>query len=318
MTAPHPLLPLIEHAIRAPSGHNTQPWRFALGADCITIAPDFSKRLPVVDPDNRELYISLGCAAENLRIAASHHGYATTTAIAADGAITITLQQQSGIIPNPLFAQIPRRQTNRATADGRRIPPPALNDILAASQSAGVQLHAWENGSPAFARLGALVMAGNTAQMRDPAFKRELLTWIRYNRKDSERTRDGLSYAVMGAPNLPRWLTALIIRLMLNPRSQNNSDRKKIAAASHLLLIASDGDNIPAWIATGGALQRLLLQLTAHGIASAWLNQPCEVPELRVRLADECPGAHPQILLRLGYAAPLPYALRRPLAEVVA
>lgn len=309
--------PLIEHAIRAPSGHNTQPWRFTLGADCITIAPDFSKRLPVVDPDNRELFISLGCAAENLRIAASHHGYATTTAIAADGAITITLQQP-GIIPDPLLAQIARRQTNRATADGRRIPPPALNDILAASQSAGVQLHAWENGSPAFARLGALVMAGNTAQMRDPAFKHELLTWIRYNRKDSERTRDGLSYAVMGAPNLPRWLTALIIRLMLNPRSQNNSDRKKIAAASHLLLIASDGDDIPAWIATGGVLQRLLLQLTAHGIASAWLNQPCEVAALRARLADECPGTHPQILLRLGYAAPLPYALRRPLAEVIA
>ena len=309
--------PLIEHAIRAPSGHNTQPWRFTLGADCITIAPDFSKRLPVVDPDNRELFISLGCAAENLRIAASHHGYATTTAIATNGAITITLQQP-GIIPDPLLAQIARRQTNRATADGRRIPPPALNDILAASQSAGVQLHAWENGSPAFARLGALVMAGNTAQMRDPAFKHELLTWIRYNRKDSERTRDGLSYAVMGAPNLPRWLTALIIRLMLNPRSQNNSDRKKIAAASHLLLIASDGDNIPAWIATGGVLQRLLLQLTAHGIASAWLNQPCEVAALRARLADECPGAHPQILLRLGYAAPLPYALRRPLAEVIA
>ena len=58
--------PLIEHAIRAPSGHNTQPWRFTLGADCITIAPDFSKRLPVVDPDNRELFISLGCAAENI------------------------------------------------------------------------------------------------------------------------------------------------------------------------------------------------------------------------------------------------------------
>ena len=283
--------PLIEHAIRAPSGHNTQPWRFTLGADCITIAPDFSKRLPVVDPDNRELFISLGCAAENLRIAASHHGYATTTDIAADGAITITLQQQPGIIPDPLLAQIARRQTNRATADGRRIPPSALNDILAASQSAGVQLHAWENGSPAFARLGALVMAGNTAQMRDPAFKHELLTWIRYNRKDSERTRDGLSYAVMGAPNLPRWLTALI---------------------------ASDGDNIPAWIATGGVLQQLLLQLTAHGIASAWLNQPCEVAALRARLADECPGTHPQILLRLGYAAPLPYALRRPLAEVIA
>ena len=81
MTLQNDFHAMVEYASKAPSGHNTQPWFFTLGADAITITPDFSKRLPVVDPDDRELFISLGCAAENLRIAASHYGYATTTAV---------------------------------------------------------------------------------------------------------------------------------------------------------------------------------------------------------------------------------------------
>ena len=78
---------MIAHAVRAPSGHNTQPWLFTVGSDHITISPDPGRRLPVVDPDDRELFISLGCAAENLRIAANHYGYATTTAVSAAGTI---------------------------------------------------------------------------------------------------------------------------------------------------------------------------------------------------------------------------------------
>ena len=67
MTLQNDFHAMVEYASKAPSGHNTQPWFFTLGADAITITPDFSKRLPVVDPDDRELFISLGCAAENLR-----------------------------------------------------------------------------------------------------------------------------------------------------------------------------------------------------------------------------------------------------------
>ena len=59
MSHPTDFHALIEAAVRAPSGHNSQPWQFALGDDRITIAPDFSRRLSAVDPDNRELFISL-------------------------------------------------------------------------------------------------------------------------------------------------------------------------------------------------------------------------------------------------------------------
>jgi nitroreductase len=65
---------LIHYATLAPSGHNTQPWTFSVENNVIRIFPDFGRRLPVVDPDDHALYISLGCALENLIIAAKCNG----------------------------------------------------------------------------------------------------------------------------------------------------------------------------------------------------------------------------------------------------
>ncbi|MDO4657234.1 hypothetical protein [Kingella sp. (in: b-proteobacteria)] len=130
-------------------------------------------------------------------------------------------------------------------------------------------------------------MAGNAAQMHDPAFKAELLSWIRFNKSHSNATHDGLSYAVIGAPNLPAWISRPIIRTMLNAKRQNRSDRAKIASSSHLLLASADNHPV-AWLATGRMLQRTLLALTQHNIAHAYLNQPCEVP-LNAPCSPNCP-----------------------------
>ena len=61
---------LIRYTTLAANGHNTQPWKFALQQDAVEIHPDLTRRLPIVDPNNRELWISLGCALENLLVAA--------------------------------------------------------------------------------------------------------------------------------------------------------------------------------------------------------------------------------------------------------
>ena len=66
---------IIHYATLAPSGHNTQPQKFSIKNNSILIYPDYSRRLLVVDPDDHALFISLGCALENLIIAANHMGY---------------------------------------------------------------------------------------------------------------------------------------------------------------------------------------------------------------------------------------------------
>ena len=66
---------IIEYGTKAPSGHNTQPWKFTFSENEIQIHPDFERALPIVDPDNHALYISLGCSAENIILASRNIGY---------------------------------------------------------------------------------------------------------------------------------------------------------------------------------------------------------------------------------------------------
>lgn len=311
---------MIECATRAPSGHNTQPWLFAVRPGEISIRPDFEKSLPIVDPDYRELFISLGCAAENLCLAASERQYLAETEISENGEILIRLNPSQNVSPHPLFPSIAQRQTNRRVYSGEKIPETLLDDILKEfAPEKSCFIHAWPRGSQAFDSITQYVMEGNAAQMSDAAFKAELLAWVRFNRKHAERTGDGLSYAALGAPGLPAWLARPIVQAALNGKKQNASDLRKIRSSSHFALLTSRENTVAAWIQTGRVLQRFLLHLTRAGIAHAYLNPPCEIPalarKLRARwLAD---AEFAQILLRIGYGKPLPYALRKPLPGVI-
>jgi hypothetical protein len=119
----------------AASSHNTQPWRFAIDADAILISPDFSRRCPVVDPDDHHLFTSLGCAAENLLVAAASGGYRGHLAFdpSAGGETVRVALERASPEPSALFESIPRRQCTRTTYDGR---PVAAGD-LARLEAAG-------------------------------------------------------------------------------------------------------------------------------------------------------------------------------------
>jgi hypothetical protein len=67
----------VELATRAPSVHNTQPWRFRVGSDRVECFADFSRQLPVLDPTRRQLYVSCGAALHHLTVALRAAGYAS-------------------------------------------------------------------------------------------------------------------------------------------------------------------------------------------------------------------------------------------------
>ena len=92
---------LVSKATKAPSGHNTQPWRFRQNGSAVEIHPDFDRRLPVVDPDDRELFVSLGCATENLCLAAQTKGYKSAVSVGDTGVVTVSLMEKADIKPNP-------------------------------------------------------------------------------------------------------------------------------------------------------------------------------------------------------------------------
>ena len=315
---------LITAATQAPSGHNSQPWFFTAKGNRIVITPDFTKALPAVDAKHRELFISLGCALENLCLKATEMQYQTNVQITTEGTITVLLEKQNNLTPNPLAAFIAQRQTNRSVYNSKAINDTLLSSLIQKTLSEGTALESAQNiytlakGSPLFTSLTQAVMQGNKGQMTDPHFKEELLCWIRFNKKHSEATHNGLSYAVLGAPNLPRWITEPIVKSSLKANKQNKTDLKKIQSSSNFVLITTQNDDIPTWISCGRTLQRFLLTLTQSDIANAYLNQPCEVPEIRAELQNTLPikGAYPQIILRISYAKPVAYSKRKNITEV--
>lgn len=310
---------MIEQAIKAPSGHNTQPWLFKINDNSIEIYPNLDKSLPIVDFDNRELFVSLGCATENLCIAAYHKGYRVFTSNDAEGVITINLTKGDSLIPNPLFGQITERQTNRSVYNGNIIPTGTVEILRAMPTEPNINVHFYETGTQHFDTIANFVFRGNALQMQDEAFKKELREWMRYNKKHQNETNDGLSYAVFGAPNMPKFIVKPIMSNAVNEKSQNKGDKKKILSSSHFVLFTTQHNTIDEWINLGRSLERFLLKTTEQGIVHSYLNQPNEIRDLAKQMAEslDLSGEYPTILLRIGYGEKMPYSKRRELNDII-
>ncbi|WP_406655850.1 hypothetical protein V7O62_08490 [Methanolobus sp. ZRKC2] len=311
---------LISYATMAPSGHNTQPWKFRIQERSVCIYPDFSRRLPVVDPDDRELYISLGCAVENLVIAAEHKGYETSVSHSSDdGSICVNLELSDGKAGNDhLFNIIPERQSTRSRYDGRPIPENDMEMLESLPLEQGVSALSVTDPET-IEDVAGLVSEGNNIQMNNRAFMQELASWIRFNGKEVDRYRDGLSFETTGSPSVPRFIGKLFMKFFLNAKSQSKKDVENIRSSSALMVMLSDNNDVDSWIKTGRSFERLSLCATSLGIRNAHLNQPCEMPELKRKLQEllSAGSRHPQILLRLGYAEMLPRSPRRDVSEVI-
>jgi len=316
-TMSQPLVDMVRYATLAANGHNTQPWKFAVRQDAIEIHPDYARRLPVVDPHDRELWISLGCALENLLLAARAAGYATEVAYPdAHEHIQVRLTADAPQT-SPLFDAIPLRQTTRSLYDGRPVPVDDLNSLQSLPQEAGVSLRLLTAPAEMETAL-AYVNEGNLHQYADRAFVDELIAWLRFNKREAMGTLDGLYSRCSGNPAVPRWLGQMFVG-GTKPQQQADADAAKLRSAAGAVVIATDADDKAAWVRAGQVYERLTLQMTALNIKSALLNQPIEVAALRSQFqgALGLNAAQPQLLLRFGYANALPRSLRRPVQQVL-
>jgi len=310
---------MVRYATLAPSGHNTQPWRFALLGDTIRILPDYSRRLPAVDPQDRELWISLGCALENLVIAAGAAGYEADVTYPTPDAdrLTVHLSRSPAHGPTPLFEAIPHRQNNRSLYDGRAVPPAETKKIEAVMSGAGVSTLIFTDTRHKEALI-EYIKAGDRRQFGDEGRIAELVSWIRFNKPEALHSLDGLYTRCTGNPDVPRWLGRRFLTAA-SAGSQADTSARKARSSSGLTVIASASDDKRHWVETGRLYERLALTLTALGIQVAFLNQPAEVTGLRSQFQSYLGlgTAQPQLLLRFGFADALPHSLRRPVEQVL-
>ena len=311
---------LIRYATLGANSHNTQPWRFKVADGSIQILPDFSRRIPVVDPDDHHIFASLGCAAENLAIAAGARGKAGELHFDAANASSITFTPGNGK-PSAaaLFEAIPVRQSTRTEYDGRAASAPDITLLAAAAKLPGVDVVLITERAQ-INQVRDLIIAANTAQMADPGFTRELKSWIRFNPRQAMDSGDGLFSPLSGGPVLPGWAAQTLFEWFFKTASENEKYRRQIDSSAGLVIFASAEANPEHWILAGRASQRFALQATALGLKHAFVNQPVEVARFRPELAAliGLPGRRPDLVMRFGYAAALPFSARRPVEAVLA
>jgi hypothetical protein len=310
---------IIRYATLAPSGHNTQCWRFRREERSIAILPDLSRRTPVVDPDDHHLFVSLGCAAENLVQAASAFGFIGHAEFspATGGVITVALER-SKVEESPLFRAIPHRQCTRTDFDGKPLAPDELRLLEAAGTGNGVAVILLTERE-AMEKVLEYVVEGNTMQINNPAFVSELESWIRFSDGEAIRTGDGLTARSTGSPPAPRWLGRLLFRAFLRVKPENDKYARQVRSSAGIAVFVSDVDDKEHWVEAGRSYERFALQATVLGIRNAFVNQPVEESRLRPEFAQAMGlgERRPDLVVRFGRGKETPRSLRRPVESVL-
>ncbi len=317
-----PFKKIIRYATLAPSGHNTQPWKFVIKDNSILIFPDYSRGLPIVDPDDHALFISLGCALENLVVAANHIGFSAKVEYCLQDKetehIRVTLNEEKVESDPELFNAIQNRQSTRSKYNGRKIPAEDLEKLRQISQQDKVSFILFTQDRE-IEPIIKFVKEGNRLQFRNKSFVSELISWIRFSKKHALATCDGLNSASMGLPFIPRWLGKFILNTLATPDGEAKKCEKLIRGSSGLALFIAQANDKESWINVGRSFERVVLKATALNIRHAHMNMPCEEVEVRKKLQQHLglKNEQPLLLLRIGYAEPMPESYRRPVEAVL-
>jgi len=312
---------LVKYAIKAPSGHNTQPWKFIVLDDEIQIHPDYARALSVVDSDNHALWISLGCALENLVIAATNFNKKSEASIHVENEsrkfIRVKLISSSTTDRDDLFDYIEKRQSTRNKYSGKKIPEQDLKILRNSFDFQGINARFFCQNE--FQLLEPFIIEGSNRQFGNKEFGDELLNWIRFSEKEAKEKRDGLWVSSMGLPNMGKFVGNIVMKYFVSAKSEAKRWKKLVDSSSGFVLFVADKNNIEHWVKLGRAFQRFGLTATKLNISHSHVNMPCEEIEVRKKMAEsfKLSEKHPLLLVRFGYTNKMPYSFRRPVEEII-
>jgi hypothetical protein len=346
---PDEVASVISLAARAPSLHNTQPWKFRPRHDCIELLADPDRKLTAVDPAGRELTISCGAAVFGLRIGLRKIGRLPGVALQPDPAQPLLLARvwpagHAARTPAEadLIAAVPHRHTHRGPFSPGEVPARLLDSLVTDAAAEGCEL-VLITDPHAVGRLGSLVRRAAAEQRANAEISAELAQWVR---PAGSRARDGVpvtarlaeaadsdqaGWLAGAGPAQRGWLVhpirrphphlaappspeRLATRDFGLPGTEQSGGEPPLTTA----VLITAGDTPADWLRAGQALDRLLLRAAARWVFASLQSQPIESPRHR-RAVRALTGAHghPQLLLQFGRANTAPATPRRPQAELL-
>jgi nitroreductase len=316
----------ITHALRAPSLHNSQPWRWLIGLNSVELHADWTRHLPWTDPHRRDLVLSCGAALHHLQVALAAQDASVRVDRLPDPEnsghlATVTVEPGQGDASlAALYPAIARRRTERRRMGDRPVPDTVVRECIEQARQMGADL--LPVVAPAMRqRLAAALNHAAHDQELSPGYPAELALWTgRY-----AGGHDGVS-----ATNVAELPAELVGSSPLRrfPRAELRQPHRSLGSGlpddgSELLVVITRGDDILAWLRAGEATSAVLLTATRAGLATTPLSQAVEMEASRHELRYDVLRVpeHPQLILRLGWAVTtaeeLPVTPRRDLHSVL-
>ena len=307
---------IVEQATRAPSIHNTQPWRFVASGDVLELWTDPTRGLAVLDPNGRARHLSCGASLLHARIAAESAGYAAAVVLQPDPAqpehlADIQLTWGATPLSGDLSEAISTRRTERGafSSSAQRLSP----EVVAALQGAAEVESCWlrvADSSDDQTAIAVLLARADAIERDDPGYREELRRWT----GQGEEAADGVPSSAVPEGDPARRGSNFRLRDFVADRDDaaglvdsNESADPPPAEKPLVALLGTRDDDVLSWLAAGQGLARLLLTAASLGVAVSPMTQALEIPDTRARLASELGVlGHPQMLLRLGYAVSSP------------
>ena len=289
-------LRLVRAAILAANPHNSQPWKFRVSENSIDVFADDGRNIGAIDPFLREMTMGIGCALENLLIAAAKEGFAARISLLPDPGnpahATHILLSPGTRIGSQLYDAIPLRHTNRGAYEpGRSVPADLLGGLAALGADLPGTRVIWFRTPESRGRVGELIVAATDAIVADRQQSAGSARWFRTSWQQLQAQRDGIT---LDAQSLPAVVNAAA--KILPPLSQESADQawlqatreQHVATAAAFGLIAVPNARDNAMRLRGGRLwQRMHLWATAKGLAVQPLNQMSERADREQQLGIE-------------------------------
>ena len=266
---------VLEHALRAPSVHNTQPWRWQLQGDVIELFADVDHRPTGNDHGRRDLLISCGAALHHFLVALAHEGHDAYVTYVPDlgdetHLATITVTDAP---PDPatarLFSAIDRRHTERRRMSYRPIPKPLRDALVTSAHRSGARL------------------------------------------VPTPQVREAFTVAFTEAAERERWIPSHTTELRIWShqivRSRVLADQRPPEDGAEFFVLTTAEDQTRDRLRAGEALSSVLLTATNAGLATMPLSLD---PDGEVLRLDDVTFGHFQIVVRTGWPLAAPRTRR--------
>lgn len=299
---------VLYYASLAPSSHNAQMWKVRINPsiNTIYISLDDSRTLPVIDKENRESYISIGCYVKALELAFKAFNYKTIINIQEDSKqILVTFSKDNpGEINHDILNSLIKRHSDKQIFIDKKLNNDLVNKLSALSDN----LILIQKEETKYKDLSSVIKEAVLKQTYDKYAMQELASYMRFSDKEAAEKQDGLNAEQLGIRGIKKFFYYLFVnaKTILSEKFAKQTVsiiNNQIDSAQGLVLLESLGDDFKSRVTLGMELMKVWLFLTENDVEVHPISAPVEYTDSKNRINKILnKHSYTDMILRVGYA----------------